>query len=489
MTTSTSQQQQQPLSDVLSATEAAAYGRVVQAALEDKGGEEPPLLCDEHPTALFMDTALFQKECRALIQAFEKARNASSSPRYLHAFAVKACPLVGVLRRAAAAGMGGECASEGEVALCLAAGMTPDSIVLDAPCKTNAVLRRMLTLGVHINADNLPELERMYTIWQDLPKDDNETRKKPPSIGLRINPQIGSGTIGMTSTAGTASKFGVPLREQRAAIVQAFTTAPYADFLSCIHIHVGSQGVSPQQLVDGVKEAVALAQEINASSSTSSTNRRPVTTIDIGGGLSVNYGHDKDAERVVTMDTYVSMLQAQVPELFDEGYAIITEFGRRLVAHTGLLATLVQAVKRTATTTYVLGHVGADLLLRDVYAAAQWRHPIHVYHPATRTFRGSNDNNNTEAMQVAGPLCFSGDMIARDRLLPADTAAGDVLVIPVAGAYTLSMYSRHTSQLVPAVYGYEGSGTDGDDNNNTLPTFVTLKKAETLDDLVRFWGG
>ena len=129
---------------------------------------------------------------------------------------------------------------------------------------------------------------------------------------------------------------------------------------------------------------------------------------------------------------------------------------------------------------------------------------------------------------VAGPLCFSGDIIAQKRRFPASTRVGDILVIHVAGGYTISMYCRHTSQLVPAVYGYSSSsssssssngngsgGHDDDDGHNvyddtitssTSPTtastttisskgnhnhleLVTLKRGESLDDVVRFWGG
>ena len=454
---STTNTNKEPLDDVLSPTEAASYGRVVTAALA--GGQ----LTDAAPAALFMDTAAFQAECRALVSSFPDSA--------LHGFAVKACPVVGVLKAAAAAGMGGECASEGEVALCVAAGMPAERIVLDSPCKTDTLLRKMLHTGVHINADNLDEVARIHSLLQQ--DEFKHLSGKPPSVGLRINPQIGSGTIGMTSTAGTDNKFGVPLKDQRDVLVEAYCNT-YQSFLTGVHVHVGSQGVSPQQLVDGAKAVVELAQEINTKA-----GKKQVTTVDIGGGLSVYYGPSAAKNGMISMETYATMLRDQVPALFD--FRIITELGRRMVAPYGFLATRVQTIKRNATRTYVVGHVGADLLMRDVYAAAQWRHAIHVYNAATQSFRGSN--NGTARFHVAGPLCFSGDIIAKDRVLPADVQEGDVLVMPMSGAYTISMYSRHTSQLVPAVYGYDGG--DGD----AKIEFATLKKAETLEDLVRFWGG
>ena len=195
---------------------------------------------------------------------------------------------------------------------------------------------------------------------------------------------------------------------------------------------------------------------------------------------------------MIPLTEYTSLLQQHVPQLFADGrYRVLTEFGRRLVAPCGFLATRVQNVKATATETYVMGYVGADLLLRAVYAPQQWRHPIHVYDSTTKTFKGGADPDRdvgTAKFHVVGPLCFAGDIIAKDRVLPSNIEARkDYLVLPMAGAYTISMYSRHTSQLVPAVYGYDGDATL---SAETSPAkLATLKKAETLQDLVRFWGG
>lgn len=447
-----------------------ATARILQKAIAN--GQ----LTDDQPVALFMDTDQFREECQGLIDAFP--------PNSLHGFACKACPVVGILQTAMAVGMGGECASEGEVALCLAAGIEASNIILDSPCKTDTVIRKMLNLGVHMNADSLTEVQRIQAILKYT--HDNTNNTPTSSIGLRINPQTGTGTIGMTSTAGAANKFGVPLQEARAEIIQAFQDCP---FLTCVHVHVGSQGVSPQQLVDGAKAAVELAQQVNAQCP------GRVTTIDIGGGLSVDYGDDDDDNinangqrnhrnnnnnnnKMISMATYARMLREQVPELFD--YRIITEFGRRLAAPCGFLATRIQALKQAGGRQYVIGHVGADLLMRAVYAPHQWRHPLTVYNAQGKL----KQTNVLQAVDVAGPLCFSGDIIAKDRFLPADTAVGDHLVVGVAGGYTISIYSRHTSQLVPAVYGYNGGASEQEEINLT-----TLKKAETLQDLVRFWGG
>ena len=229
--------------------------------------------------------------------------------------------------------------------------------------------------------------------------------------------------------------------------------------------------------------AVQVCEEINAAA-----GKPQITTLDIGGGLSVNYGGAKPSQMIPLAD-YTAALKERVPQLFGPAapFKIITEFGRCLVAPCGFLATRIQTVKRTETETYVMGYVGADLLLRAVYAPQQWRHPIHVYNAETQTFKDADPNVATQAFHVAGPLCFAGDIIAKNRVLPANIHAGvDYLVLPMAGAYTISMYSRHMSQLVPAVYGYDGNAVT---ENGAAVQLQTLKKAETLQDLVCFWGG
>lgn len=417
-------------------------------------------LSDESPVAIFFDIPRFRKECRSLVRAFPEDT--------LHGFAVKACPIISVIKTAFEAGMGAECASEAEIALCRAAGMPGEKIIFDSPAKTDTVLRRALDLGVHINGDDFDEIERMEMLLRpgEVPRN---------TVGLRVNPQIGPGSISMTSTAGKSSKFGVPLLERRSEIIAMFELY---SFLRCIHVHVGSQGCTPQLLVDGVAAAVALAEEINS--------RVPgrVTTIDIGGGLAVDYGGDtcdnddngngNKKTQVLAFWEYEGMLRDQVPSLFN--YKILTEFGRRLAAPVGFIATFVQAMKSSGRKKYIIGHCGSDLCMRAAYQPDKWRHNIELRDKQGR-LKISNINSS-EKYDVAGPLCFSGDIIGTQREFSAVPEVGDVLVIRDAGAYTFGTCSRHNTPLLPAIYAF---GTDGN--------LTCIKKKETLDSVVKFWGG
>lgn len=158
---------------------------------------------DAEPLVCLLDVAGIRASAAELTAAFAAALPPGTP--VLHAFAVKAAPLVPVLRLLAEAGLGCEVASPGELALARAAGVAPERMVLDSPAKTSRELREALALGIAVNADNRQELERIDAL----------AGAGPPAspIGIRVNPQTGAGTIDALSTATATSKFGVPLRD------------------------------------------------------------------------------------------------------------------------------------------------------------------------------------------------------------------------------------------------------------------------------------
>src|SRR5699024_6364889 len=153
-------------------------------------------------------------------------------------------------------------ASPGELELALEAGFAPEAIVFDSPAKTWTELRRAVDLGVSINIDNFDELARRDTILAErrpgpasaeVPGPDSAEVPRPASaevprpasarIGIRINPQSGTGAIGSLSTATETSKFGIGLGDPgaRESLIEAYLARPW---LNQIHVHSGSQGIS-----------------------------------------------------------------------------------------------------------------------------------------------------------------------------------------------------------------------------------------------------
>ncbi|WP_060179936.1 diaminopimelate decarboxylase [Streptomyces sp. IMTB 1903] len=400
--------------------------RVVRAAVEQGlvGGSDSsaPLVC-------LLDTDGIRASAAALTSAFAHAL-APGTP-VLHAFAVKAAPLVPVLRLLAAAGLGCEVASPGELALARAAGVPADRTVLDSPAKTAAELREALALGIAVNADNRQELERLDALVAAAPT--------ASPIGVRINPQTGAGAIAALSTATSTSKFGVALRDPGARewLVRAFLDRPW---LTRLHVHSGSQGVPLELIAQGVRELHALAEEVNAAA-----GRRRIDTLDIGGGLPVDFTSDEAAP---TYARYVAVLREAVPALFDGSYGLVTEFGRSLLAKHGLVLARVEYTKDSGSRPIALTHAGVQLATRTAYAPAAWPVRILPYDA-----KGAPKAGRPVAQDVAGPACFAGDLLATARELPP-LAPGDLIGVPDTGAYFFTAHYGYNSLPRPAVHGF-----------------------------------
>ena len=403
-------------------------------------------LDDERPAAIFHDLDRLDDRLAAIRSAFPTDA--------LHAIAIKANPLVALLRQVVDAGFGLEAASFEEVELALAAGCPPARVVFDSPCKTRGELNRALLLGLHVNVDNLDELARI-----------GDLRPGPGirgRIGLRVNPRVGAGEIGDSSLADERSKFGVPLGDDPTPLVDAFARHPW---LSGLHVHVGSQGCPSDLLVAGIRRVVALAQTIEET-----LGDRRVLTLDIGGGLPVAY-HEGDP--APSFATYADLLRARIPELFAGRRRLITEFGRAVHAGCGFAASRVEYVKQVGGARVAVIHLGADFLLRPAYRPDQWQHDLVVLDGQGRP----KDPDEPAPWTVAGPLCFAGDVLARDLSLPA-IEPGDWILIRDTGAYAVGMWSRYCSRVIPAVVGFRGAAA---------VAFTPLRQRETPTDVVRFW--
>ncbi|MFE6286263.1 diaminopimelate decarboxylase [Streptomyces sp. NPDC057877] len=403
------------------------------------------LLCGHAPVVGFLDTDGIRASVAALHTAF------GAAPDVLHTFAAKAASLVPVLRLLAAAGMGCEVASPGELRLAREAGFAPSRIVLDSPAKTRQEIAEALALGVALNADNLDELERIDALRAD---------GCASVVGLRVNPQVGGGAIGAMSTATATSKFGVALRDPgaRARVVEAFARRPW---LTRLHAHVGSQGCPLELIAEGVAETYRLAEEINAA-----VGHRQVTSLDIGGGLPVNFADDGVRP---TFEDYTRALTAAVPGLFDGRYGLVTEFGRSLLAKNGFIAARVEYAKRSGGRRIAVTHAGAQTATRTVLMPGSW--PLRV---GAFDARGRAKAGPPVAQDIAGPCCFAGDLVAEARELPL-LAEGDYVVLYDTGAYYFSTPWAYNSLPRPAVHGFTVDGTGA--------RFTTVRDAQTLDEI------
>ncbi|MEU6194504.1 diaminopimelate decarboxylase [Streptomyces sp. NPDC047061] len=419
---------------------------------------EQGLLGPDAPIVGLLDVQGIHTSAVALRRAFDAV--AAPGTAILHAFAVKANPLVPVVRLLAEAGLGAEVASAGELALARAAGMPAERIVFDAPAKTAAELREALALGVAVNADNPQELRRLDALV-------NASGAVSPALGIRVNPQIGAGSIGATSTATATSKFGVGLRDEGARewVVQAFAERPW---LTRLHAHIGSQGIPLPLLVRGVAETYALAEEINAHA-----GRQQVDTLDIGGGLSVNFASEATEP---TYAQYARLLAEAVPGLFDGRYGLVTEFGRSLLARHGTVVARVEYAKSSGGRRIAVTHAGVQVAPRTVYVPGAWPLRIAAYDAKGRPKQGV-----PVVQDVAGPACFAGDLLAEGRALPP-LEQGDLAAALDTGAYYFGSHYSYNSLARPGVYGFAPDGGGG-------VAFAVVREPQTVAEVVAESGG
>lgn len=420
-------------------TDEATVHRVVRRAVEQN------LFDAEARWALFVDLDALETRFERILAAFPDDA--------LHAVAVKANPLASILACLVERGAGLEAASWGEIELAKSINTPADRIVYDSPAKTRRELADALELGVWINADNLAEIERIASL-----NPDDDAR-----VGLRINPLVGAGEIEETSVATRNSKFGEPLDDHSKRLVDAFRSHRW---LRGVHVHTGSQGCGLELLAEGVRRCVQFADEIERH-----LGEHRIDVVDIGGGLPVAYRED-DANYDVA--DYADKLREAVPELFTRDSRIVTEFGRWLFAPCGVAASRVEYVKQMPDGVLATIHFGADLMLRTAYQPENWYHSIDICDASGRRRRGDRT-----AVTVAGPLCFSGDVIARNRRLPRPRP-DDLLVARDVGAYTFSMWSHYCSRPFPRVFGVRSGEKE--------LSFELLHPGGSVESAASFWG-
>lgn len=484
---------QQDIPDVL---ECMSEMRVFSSSAS-KTKEADAILTEEDEDALPRepDQAAVVYDVDALRAAFAAVKQAFP-PHWNHCLAIKSCPLPLVIQEALDAGLGIEAASFVELYLGLAHGCPADLVAFDSPAKTNEELEMALSRGTLVNANSLDELERIDAI---IKRQGSPTTAR---VGIRLNPLVGAGSIAELSVSVATSKFAVPATPANVlAVVEAFRKWPW---LVALHTHVGSQGYSFDQLANGIAALCEIADVVDGA-----LGKGRVTLLDIGGGLPANYDSDEVSP---AFSEYAAVLKKAAPSLFENTErTVVTEFGKALLAKAAMTISTVEYVRSNtsegtsaadsgqvsalenasptascegalpesslASPDYqtLVTHVGADLFLRTSYCPGKFSHRLSVH-----SRKGTPLGGPLLTTDVAGPLCFQGDYMARGTKLPR-VAPGDLLVVRDTGANTLSLFSRHCSRRSPAVYGYTR-----DEDGKVCVRLV--KEKESVHDVARFWG-
>jgi len=355
-----------------------------------------------------------QERARAFVQAGRDAGHED----FQVAFASKAFPCTAVLRLFAKAGLWCDVASAGELHLALAAGFTPERIVLHGNAKSEAELAMALEVGVGlIVVDNFDEIDRLEGLLA--------ARGGVQPVLVRVTPDVRGETHEKISTGQADSKFGFSMAQSAQAIARVQGVEGLS--LQGVHAHIGSQ---LQELEPFRREVAELA----------GLGDFPVW--DLGGGLGVRYSEDQAAPP--SIEEYVSeLVRAAHAHGIGPDRRIVIEPGRSMSANAVVTLYTVESVKQNVSRWVSVDGGMSDNLRPMLYGA---RYEAYL---ADR-FDGST------ACVLAGKHCESGDVIVREALLD-DPRPGDIVVTPATGAYGYSMANNYNGvPRAPVIFCRDG---------------------------------
>ena len=300
--------------------------------------------------------------------------------------------------------------SVGEVMTCMKAGFPASRIIYTGTGKSNAELRTVTDLGIMINVDSASELERLAKIRSNIP------------ISIRINPDVGSGECDKVVTGSKGSKFGIPLD----MTVETYRRASELGFEpKGIHAHIGSGGKGIGPLIDAVGVLADLTNEIKDELGID------LEFINMGGGIEVPY-------RPNEQEADVDELASAVCDMILNETSVRTialEPGRYIVCDSTILLTRCHDVKYTGVKDYISVDAGFNTLIRPAFYGSY--HHVAIANKFNKACEGKYD--------VVGPICETGDFIAKDRALPTPEE-GDVIAVYNCGAYAFAMSSTYNSR-------------------------------------------
>ena len=361
----------------------------------------------------YYDTALLQYTLDTVKEQIK------DRPQWQVHYAVKANHNPVLLRQIAAAGLGADCVSGGEVQAALDAGFPPSSIVYAGVGKADWEINLALEAGIgRFNVESSAELQVIAQL---------AARKGVVApVSLRVNPDIGAHTLAGITTGLAENKFGI-YHGMVEDVIREAMALPSIKFYG-LHFHIGSQILE-------MPDFAALCNRINDLTERLERHGIPVADVNVGGGLGIEYGHPNHlpmADFASYFGTYKRLLPSGRPVHF--------ELGRSIVAPCGTLITRVLYVKEGLARRFAIVDAGMNDLIRPA-----------LYHAAHRIENLSSDGPEMP-YDVVGPCCESSDVFGKDIPLE-ECHRGDFIAIRSAGAYGESMASQYNCRpLAPAYF-------------------------------------
>jgi diaminopimelate decarboxylase len=390
----------------------------------DIGGTDTVNLAEKYGTPIYViDEERIRDNYKRVLNAFTKYYS-----NFKILYACKANTNLSVMRILEEEGSCVDAVSPGEVYTSLKTGFSPDRILFTGNNVTNDELKYVDETGVRINLDSVSQLKRLSKI----------VNPEGYKISFRVNPMVGAGHHEHCITGGEMSKFGI--KESEA--VEVYNLAKDMGFEPVgMHTHIGSGILDPEPFKLAATVLMDIAGKVAQGANID------FEFLDLGGGLGIPYTPE---ENLLDIDTFAKeitgIFKSKLSEYGMDGNnkpSMYIEPGRYLVGDASLLLTRVNTVKNSYRK-FIGVDSGFNTLLRPSMYGSY--HHIIVANKATKT---AENGANIENIDVAGNVCESGDLFARDRPLPP-VEEGDLLAIMNAGAYSFSMASQYNSRPRPA---------------------------------------
>ncbi|MFI3246913.1 MAG: diaminopimelate decarboxylase [Ferrimonas sp.] len=359
---------------------------------------------------------------RATIERHYRAfTDALAGQPHLICYAVKANSNLAILNLLARLGSGFDIVSGGELARVLQAGGDPAKVVFSGVGKTHDEIRSALQAGIHcFNVESEPELERINKIAAEM--------GVQAPISIRVNPDVDAQTHPYISTGLKENKFGIPMARAEAVYLHAQRLSNLT--IKGADCHIGSQLTSLAPFIDALDRLLVLVDRL-------AEHGIHLSHLDVGGGLGVTY----DGEQPPLPADYADALKQR---LAGRNYTLIMEPGRAIMANAGILLTKVEYLKNGDERHFAIVDAAMNDLIRPALYSA-WQAIVPVV----------PRNIPTQAYDVVGPICETGDFIGKDRQLALQE--GDLLAVRSSGAYGFTMASNYNSRLRVAEVMVDGS--------------------------------
>jgi len=385
-------------------------------------------------------TPLFAYSTAAMHDALAAYRRGFSGRKLLVCYAMKANSSLAILQYFARQGCGFDIVSGGELARVLAAGGDPAKVIFSGVGKTRAEMRQALDAGILcFNVESEAELEVLSEVATQC--------GRKAHVSIRVNPNVDPKTHPYISTGLKGNKFGIA-HERTLAVYQRAAQLPGLQ-VAGIDFHIGSQITEATPYLDAIDRLLDLVEQIEAAGI-------PIRHLDFGGGLGIDYAGDTPPAADALWQELLAKLDARG---FGERQFII-EPGRSLVGNAGLCVTEVLYLKPGEAKNFCI----VDAAMNDLPRPAMYQ-AFHAIVPVQQ--RGGA----SATYDVVGPVCESGDWLARERAL--NVQAGDQLAVLSAGAYCMSMASNYNTRGRAAEVLVDGG------------TARIIRVRETPDDMLR----